>query len=276
MHALIEPWQHGFMQRALLEHVLLGVVGAVLGSWVLVYELAFSAESLAHALFPGLVVAALLGVPLVAGGAVGVLAAAAGVAVFGRTPGIGRDTAVAVVITTLFGLGVVLALSPASPPGLDNLLFGGLLGVSTSDLVLAGCLAAGSLVVLAALYRPLLALGFDRGSARALRIRSGAVDLALLGLLAVAILIGVQGLGNLLVLALLIAPAATARSVALRMPAAIGIALVVAVADALGGLYLSYYASLAAGASVAVVAVGVYVLAFMIRNRHEGGRAFCR
>src|SRR5207245_1971733 len=163
MHALIEPWQHGFMQRALLELVLLGVVGAVLGSWVLVYELAFSAESLAHALFPGLVVAALLGVPLVAGGAVGVLAAAAGVAVFGRTPEIGRDTAVAVVITTLFGLGVVLALSPASPPGLDNLLFGDLLGVSTSDLVLAGCLAAGSLVVLAALYRPLLALGFDRG-----------------------------------------------------------------------------------------------------------------
>jgi ABC-type Mn2+/Zn2+ transport system permease subunit len=276
MHALVEPWQHGFMQRALLELVLLGVVGAVLGSWVLVYELAFSAESLAHALFPGLVLAALLGIPLVAGGAVGVLAAAAGVAVFGRTPEIGRDAAVAVVITTLFGLGVVLALSPASPPGLDNLLFGDLLGVSTTDLVVAGCLAAGSLVALAALYRPLLALGFDRGSARALRIRSGAVDLALLALLAIAILSGVQGLGNLLVLALLIAPAATARSVARRMPSAMKIAAVVAVGDALGGLYLSYYASLAAGASVAVVAVGVYVLAFIVRKQHGVIRGICR
>jgi ABC-type Mn2+/Zn2+ transport system permease subunit len=276
MHALIAPWQHGFMQRALLELVLVGVVGAVLGSWVLVYELQFSAESLAHALFPGLVVAALIGIPLVAGGAVGVLAAAAAVAVFGRTPEIGRDTAVAVVITSLFGLGVVLALSPSTPPGLDNLLFGDLLGVSTADLVLAGCLAAASLALLAVLYRPLLALGFDRGSAHALGIRSGPVDMALLALLAVAILIGVQGLGNLLVLALLVAPAATAREVARRMPRAMGIAALVAIGDALGGLYLSYYASLAAGASVAVVAVGVYVLAFMVRNRHRVTRGICR
>jgi ABC-type Mn2+/Zn2+ transport system permease subunit len=265
-HALLEPWRHGFMQRALLELVLVGAVGAVLGSWVLVYELSFSAESLAHALFPGLVVAALIGIPLVAGGAIGVLAAAAAVAVLGRTPEIGRDTAVAVVITTLFGLGVVLALSPASPPGLDNLLFGDLLGVSNADLVLAGSLAAGSLVALAALYRPLLALGFDRSSGRALGIRSGAVDLGLLALLAVAILVGVQGLGNLLVLALLIAPAATARSVARRMPAAMAIAAGVALADALAGLYVSYYASLAAGASVAAVAVGAYVLALGLRR----------
>src|SRR5207237_9385276 len=137
MHLLLEPWRHGFMQRALLELVLVGVVGAVLGSWVIIYELSFSAESLAHALFPGLVVAALVGIPLVAGGAVGVLAAAAAVAVVGRAPEIGRDTAVAVVVTTLFGLGVVLALSPSSPPGLDNLLFGDLLGVSDPHLVLA-------------------------------------------------------------------------------------------------------------------------------------------
>ena len=193
------------------------------------------------------------------------LAAAAAVAVVGRAPEIGRDTAVAVVVTTLFGLGVVLALSPSSPPGLDNLLFGDLLGVSNADLVLAGCLAAGSLAVLAAMYRPLLALGFDRGSAHALGIRSVAVDLVLLALLAVAILIGVQGLGNLLVLALLIAPAATARTIARRMPAAMWIAALVAVGDALGGLYLSYYASLAAGASVAAVAVAAFVLAFSLR-----------
>jgi len=249
------------MERAFVELVLIGVVGAVLGSWVLLYELSFSAESLAHALFPGLVVAALTGIPLLVGGAIGVLSAGAAVAVVGRAPHIGRDAAVAVVITTLFGLGVVLALSPSSPPGIGNLLFGDLLGVSNQDLALAGVLAAGSLAALAALHRPLLALGFDRGSAGPLGVRALPVDLALLGLLAVAILIGVQALGNLLVLALLIGPAATARLGARRLPALMAAAGALAVAESVGGLYVSYYADLAAGASVAAVAVAVYVAA---------------
>src|ERR671924_658848 len=154
MHAILQPWSHGFMQRALLELVFVGVVGAVLGCWIVLYELAYSAESLAHALFPGLVVAALIGLPLLLGAAGGVLAAAAGVALAGRLPGIGRDVAVAIVVTTLFGLGVLLALTPASPPGLDALLFGDLLGVTRGDLVAAGSLAAVSLVALAALIGP--------------------------------------------------------------------------------------------------------------------------
>jgi ABC-type Mn2+/Zn2+ transport system permease subunit len=114
MHVLVAPWTHGFMQRALLELVLLGVVGALVGCWVLFYELAYSTESLAHALFPGLVGAALLGLPLLGGAAVGVLGAAVVIAVVRRMPRLEADTAVAVVITTLFGLGVVLALTPAT------------------------------------------------------------------------------------------------------------------------------------------------------------------
>jgi hypothetical protein len=169
MHAVVQPWTHGFMQRALLELVLVGAVGAVLGCWVVFYELSYSAESLAHALFPGLVGAALLGLPLVLGGAVGVAAAGAGIAVFGRTPRIGRDTSVAVVVTGLFGLGVVLALNPASPPGIESLLFGDLLGVTRSDLVLAVILAAVSLVALAALHRRLRPL--DRTGARSAAAR---------------------------------------------------------------------------------------------------------
>src|SRR5437588_6140143 len=180
------------MQRALLELVLVGVVGAVLGCWIVLYGLAYSAESLAHALFPGLVAAALLGLPLVLGAAGGVLAAAVGVALAGRIPGLGRDVAVAIVVTTLFGLGVLLALAPNSPPGLDGLLFGDLLGVSRGDLVAAGGLALLSLLMLGALHRPLLAAGFDRGSAASLGIRPLAVDLALLALIAAAVVVGVQ------------------------------------------------------------------------------------
>src|SRR5881275_1360276 len=123
MDVLLQPWSHPFMQRALLELVFVGVVGAVLGCWIVLYRLAYSAESLAHALFPGLVVAALIGAPLLAGAAGGVLLAAASVALATRLPGISRDVAVAVVVTTLFGLGALLALAPASPPGLGALLF---------------------------------------------------------------------------------------------------------------------------------------------------------
>ena len=266
MHALFEPWHHEFVQNAGFELVLIGVVGAIVGCWILFYELAYSAESLAHALFPGLVAAALLGLPLLLGGAAGVLVAAVAIALVGRVPLLRGDTAVAVVITGLFGVGVLVALSRATPPGLDGLLFGDLLGVTHADLAVSAALAAAALLALAVLHRPLLATGFERSTARTLGLHPVAVDLALLGLVAVAIVIGVQALGNLLVLALLVAPAATARLVARRMATMMVIAALVAVAGSLGGLYLSYYADLAAGASVAAVLVGGYLSTLVLRG----------
>ncbi len=253
------------MQHALAELALVGIVGGALGCWVIFYGLAYSAESLAHALFPGLVGAALLGLPLLLGGAVGVLGAAVAVAVFGRAPEIGRDTAVAVVISSLFGAGVVLALSQASPPGLESLLFGDLLGVSRVDLLVAGILAALALAALGALHRLLLAVGFDRGSSRALVARPLVADLALLALLATAIVIGVQGLGNLLVVAVLVGPSATARLFARRMAPMMTLAAGIAIAASLAGLYLSYYANIAAGASVAATVVVAYLLGHGVR-----------
>src|SRR5438309_453876 len=257
--------------RALVQDapvlLFVGVVGAGLGCGIVLYELAYGAESLAHALFPGLVAAALLGLPLLLGAAGGVLGAAAAVALATRLPGIGRDVAVAVVVTTLFGLGVLLALTPASPPGLDGLLFGDLLGVTRGDLAASGVLAALSLVALAALHRPLLAVGFDRGSSASLGARPLVVDLGLLALIAAAIVVGVQGLGNLLVLAALIGPAATARLLVRRVPRMMLLATVVAVVCALGGLYLSYYADVAAGAAVAGSTVAAYLALTLVRLR---------
>ena len=260
-HALLDPWSLGFMQRALLELVLVGLAAGPLGCWIVFYRLSYSAESLAHALFPGLVVAALLGVPLVLGGAVGVIAAGAAVALAARVPGIDRDTSVGVVITSLFGLGAVLALAPATPPGLNGLLFGDLLGVSRSDLVTAAVLGAGVLVSLAALHRQLLVVGFDRSTARAIGGKPLLVDLALLALIAAATLIAVQGLGNLLVVAVLVAPAATARILTRRLAPMMLLSVLLAVGAAVAGLYLSYYANLAAGASVACVLVAAFLAA---------------
>jgi ABC-type Mn2+/Zn2+ transport system permease subunit len=276
VHALFQPWSHPFMQRALLELLFVGLLGAALGAWIVLYQLAYSAESLAHALFPGLVAAALLGLPLLLGAAGGVLAAAVGVALAGRLPGIGRDVAVAIVVTTFFGVGVLLALTPASPPGLDGLLFGDLLGVTGADLAASGGLAALSLVALGSLHRPLLAVGFDRGSAASLGARPLLVDLGLLALIAAAIVVGVQGLGNLLVLAVLIGPAASARLLARRIPTMMLAGAAVAALCALAGLYLSYYADVAAGASVAGTMVAAYLLLLGPASAARGRRGGLR
>jgi ABC-type Mn2+/Zn2+ transport system permease subunit len=263
MHALVAPWQYEFMQRAVVELVLVSLVTGVLGCWIVFYELSYSAESLAHALLPGLVGATLLGLPLLLGAFIGIGAAAVAIAAAAAVPTVGRDTAVATVVTALFGLGVLLALAPGSPPGIQSLLFGDPLAVTDQDIAIAAALCAVALLALALMHRALLAVGFDRGSVRALGLHPLAVELALLALLAVAILVAVQSLGNLLVVAVLIAPAATARLLTRGLRSMMAAAVLIAIAGSVGGLYLSYYAGLAAGASIAVVLVGGYVAAFV-------------
>ena len=260
-HSLIAPWEQGIDRRALFEVVLLGLTGGTLGCWIIFYNLSYSTESLAHALLPGLVLAALAGIPLILGGAAGLAVAALAIAAAARTPAVGRDTAVAVVVTGQLGLGALLALSPDTPAGLGELLFGDVLGVNDADLALAGGLAVAVLAALVLLHGRLLLVGFDRLNASASGVRPAVVDVALLLLVAAALLVAVQGLGNLLVVAVLVGPAACARAVTRRMSTMMGVAAVVAVAAGCGGLYLSYYAETAAGASIAAVIVGVYAVA---------------
>src|SRR6478735_5203260 len=147
-HWLADPWSGAIMQRAFAEVVLLGVTGGAIGCWIVLNELSYGAESRPHAMFPGLVIAALGGAPLLVGGSAGLIGAALAIAAASRTPLVGRDSAIAVVVTTLFGLGVLLALSPATPQSVQGLLFGDILGVSGGDVIAAGGL---TLVVLAAL-----------------------------------------------------------------------------------------------------------------------------
>jgi ABC-type Mn2+/Zn2+ transport system permease subunit len=265
-HALADPWREPLVRRAFAEVVLLGIAGGALGCWIVFSSLSYAAESLAHALLPGLVLAALTGIPLLLGGAAGVLVAAVGVGAAGRVPVVSRDTAVAVVVTALFGLGALMALAPATPPGIENLLFGDVLGVSDTDLALAAALAAGMLGALRLLHGRLLLASFDRLNARALGGRPALLDVVLLVLLAITLLIAVQGLGNLLVVAVLVAPAAAARRLSRRMAPMMALSCAIAALAGIGGLYLSYYAGTAAGASVAGVLVGAYVLAAAARR----------
>jgi ABC-type Mn2+/Zn2+ transport system permease subunit len=257
---LADPFSDPLVRRAALEVILLGVTGGLLGCWIVFYELSYGAESLAHSLFPGLVAAALLGIPILVGGAAGIVVAALAVALAGRVPSIGRDNAVAVVVTTLFGAGALLVLSQDAPPGLGGLLFGDVLGVSDTDLLLAGGLALIVVVALRFLHVRLLVVGFDRSTARSIGASPVVADAALLILLAAAILVAVQGLGNLLVVSVLVGPAATARLLADRMGAMMAWAVGLAVVAGLGGLLFSYHASTAVGASIALTTVALWVL----------------
>lgn len=258
---MLEPLQQPFMQRALAEVVLVGVAGGALGCWVVHYGFAYAAESLAHSLFPGLVVAAIVGVPLLLGAAPAALLAALAIALAASVARVGRGAAVAVVVTTMFGLGVLLALSPRSPPGIDSLLFGDVFGVGDGDLLAAALLVLLVGVSLRLFHGRLLAVGFDRGAARALGVSPAFAEIALLALLAVATVVAVQGLGNLLVVAVFVAPAAAARRLSDRMVPQLGIAAALAGLAGVAGLYLSYYAGTAGGASVALALVATYLLA---------------
>jgi ABC-type Mn2+/Zn2+ transport system permease subunit len=188
------------------------------------------------------------------------LVAALAIALAGRAPEVGPDTAVAVVVSALFGLGALLALSASSPPGLQALLFGDILGVSTFDLWLAVALAAVTAAATRLLHRQLLVVGFDRSSARALGGRPLLADAVLLVLLALSVLVGVQGLGALLVVTILVGPAASARLVARRVISIMALATLFALLAGAGGLYLSYYADTAGGASIAGAIVALYLV----------------
>lgn len=266
MDWLTEPLGQQIVVRGIVELTLLGVVSGGLGCWIVLAGRSYSAESLAHAMLPGLVAAALLGIPLLVGGAAGLLVGAVCIALVGRVPRLDGDVAVSVVITSLFGLGVLLGLAPEVPAGLSDLLFGDVLGVTDGDIALTALLAAIMVGVLAVTHHSLLAVGFDRFSARALGRSPGAFDVLLAVLLAAATLVGVQALGNLLVVAMLVGPAATARLLTRRMVPMMLAATVVAAGASVAGLYVSYHAELAAGACVTLALVAAFVLAFLVRT----------
>ena len=259
--ALAEPLQEGIVQRALLELLVLAAVCGPLGAWVLLYRQSYAAESIAHAMLPGLVLAALAGLPLILGAAGGVLAAAATLALAAGDERIGADVGVGVTVTTLFGAGALLALLPEAPARLEELLFGDLLGGSSAAVGASAALAGAVLVVLAAAHRSLALVAFDKAAAGALGARPVRVELLLLALLALTVVAAVQALGNLLVVALVIAPAAAAGRLTRRLVPLLAVSALLAAVAGVVGLYASYHLELAGGASVALAALLLFAAA---------------
>lgn len=249
-----------FMRDALVELLLLAVAGGTLGAWIVLRRLAFFTHAAGSATFPALVAADATGIsPLLAGIAMA-LGYAGGVQRAGRA---GRDTgeATALLLVAALAIGVILASDVfESSAAVDRLLFGTLLGLSTTDLVFSAGAAALALIATAMLGRAWTALAFDPDGAPALGLPAGRADLSLLALVAVAVVAAIPAVGALLVTAIYVLPAAAARLVARSVPGLIGWALAFAAAEGVVGLYLAYWLDLPPGPPIAVLGAATYGL----------------
>ena len=261
---LVAPWEGGVGLRSMLEMLLIAPVVGALGVWVTLSRLSYLAESFSHSLLPGTVVAGLIGLPIVAGAPVAAAVCASALAyLLARRHRftIGRDSAVAVVVTTMLALGVAIALLPDAPLRLQELLFGNILGITNLDLALTASLAALAILGLWIFHRNLALAVFDRQTAHSLGVSTRLADTLLLVLIAIAVTVSVQGLGNLLIFGLLLAPASAAAYFADSMRRAFLLATLFAAFAGVGGLYVSYYAETAVGSSISLTALSIFVVA---------------
>jgi ABC-type Mn2+/Zn2+ transport system permease subunit len=270
---LLEPLQSGIGRHALAELVLLGAIAGALGFWIVSYGLSYGAESFAHGALPGLVAAALLGAPLAGGALVGAVATALLIAAAARDERIGFETATAVAVTAMLGLGALLALAPETPQRLGELLFGNPLAAGDRDVALAALVAVGGGALLAGMHRPLAALVFDPVAAGSLGVRAGRTRVALTLLLAAVVCVAAQGLGSLLALAAIVAPPLAVRRHVSSATQALVAGAAVGALGGVVGIYASYGLDVAAGAAVALALCAAAAIGSTLPARGREPRA---
>jgi len=262
---LLEPLTYAFMQRGLLASVIVGVVCAVIGCYVVLRGMAFLGDALAHAILPGIAIAYLLGGNLTAGALIAAVVVALLIGLFSRQGAMREDTAIGILFAAALSLGVALISSVRTfAVDLSHILFGNVLGVSAADLWLAAGLGGVVLLAVIAFYKPLLVVSFDPVLAATLRWPAELFRNLLLVLLALTIVVSLQTVGVGLVAAMLVTPAATANLLTRRLPAMMALAALIGALSAVSGLYLSYYANIASGAAVVLVCTGFFLLALLV------------
>jgi manganese/iron transport system permease protein len=262
---LLEPFRLGLMQRALIEVVVVAAVAGAVGCFVVIRGLSFTGESLAHTVLPGVVAAYALGVSLLLGAAALAALTVAVALVAGRDRRISEDTAMGVAFAGLFPLGVILLALQSSPTrSLSDFLFGDVLANSRGDVLATVVTSALILLVLVGSYRALLACSFDGPFAFTLGYGLTRIDAVLLGLVAATVVVAMLAVGNVLALALLITPAATARLLLTRLVPMMVTAAGLGASSGIVALELSYWEGLAAGATVVLCSAALFALALCI------------
>ncbi|MFE0155124.1 zinc ABC transporter permease AztB [Nonomuraea sp. NPDC059007] len=267
MDWLLDPFQVSFVRHALMGGILVSLICALAGTWVVLRGMAFLGDAMSHGMLLGVAVASLVGVNVLVGGLVSAGAMALGVSAISRSPKLSQDTGIGLLFAGMLALGViVVSHSESFAVDLTAFLFGDVLGVRPQDLVhLAVALGVCSLVALLG-HRLFVALAFDARKAHTLGMRPRLAHVLLLGLLTLAIVASFHIVGTLLVFGLLVAPPAAAALWANRIPMImLGAAMLGVVATA-AGLVVSWHAGTAAGATIAAVAVALFFVSAIGRG----------
>lgn len=272
IHWLIDPLGYPFMLRGLIAAVMVGVVCATVGTYIVLRGMAFFGDALAHSILPGIVIGYLLG-----GGERSVIfwwglgtavVTALGIGAVSKQAQVKEDTAIGILFAAMFALGIALISSVRSyAVDLTNFLFGDVLGVSASSLWLTAVFGGLILLTIALLFKEFLVLSFDPMLAATLRLPTTLLNYLLLVLIAIAIVVSMQTVGVALMVAMLVTPAATAYLLTRRLPAMMAVAALVGALSSVIGLYLSYYVRIASGAAIVLVCSGFFLLALFFSPR---------
>ena len=262
---LTEPFTLVFMQKALVASVIVGVVCAVLGCYVVLRSMAFLGDALAHAILPGVAVAYLVGANLLAGALVAGLIVAVGISYVTRAGTIREDTAIGIFFAGALALGVVLISTMGTyAVDLTHVLFGNVLGVTVLDLWVTGGLAILVLGAILLLYRRLLVVSFDTILGQTLGLHTQALRTGLFLMLAATIVVALRTVGVALVAAMLVTPPAAAYLLTRRLPAMMAVSALIGVVSAIAGLYASYYLNVATSGAMVLVATIIFLGAFLL------------
>ena len=265
---LTEPFQHAFMRHAFAAIVLVGAVCGIVGVFVILRGLAFMGDAIAHAVFPGVVIAFVLGGNFLVGAIVAATIVSLAIGFVTQSGLLRSDTAIGVFFVGAFALGVAIISTQRSyARDITNLLFGSILGVSQADLALTALVGCGVLFTLWLFRREIVTISFDRTFAQSHGLNLWVWDQVFLLLLSMTIVISLQTVGNVLVLAMLVTPAATARLLTVQLGPMIAASALIGAVSGIAGLYVSYYQGVSSGASIVLVATTIFLAVFLFAPR---------
>jgi manganese/iron transport system permease protein len=265
---LIEPWNYTFMQHAFMAILLVGIICGAIGVFVILRGYSFLGDALAHAIFPGVVITFILGGNFLVGALIAAVIVSVLIGAVSQSGRISNDTAIGVLFAGSFALGIALmSLQSGYVRDLNSLLFGSILGVSRDDLWLTAIVGSIVLGMLVTFRREITLISFDRVFSRSTGLNLWWYDQLFLVLLAMAIVISLQTVGNILVLAMLVTPAATARMLTDNLKKMVGLSSAIGAMSGLTGLYISYYQGVPSGAAVVLTATVVFGIVFLFAPR---------
>lgn len=265
---IADPLEFEFMQRALLAVILVGVVSAVVGAFVVVRGMAFIGDALAHASFAGIAASFALGISIYLGAVVAAVVTALGITFISRRGRLRFDTSIGVLFVGAFALGIVIVSRQENyTVDLFSFVFGNVLGVGWNDLAVMALMGAIVITLVAAFYKELLFTAYDLTVAEASGLPTQALEYGLLTLVALSTVVALQTVGIVLVIAMLVTPAATASLLVQRLHYVIFVGVAFAVVSAVIGMYVSYHAEIASGASIVLTATAFFIAALLFAPR---------